>query len=502
MSSARPTREAGPGKVSSGIPGLDDVLDGGFPAQRVHLIEGTPGTGKTTIGLRFLLDGVARGEPVLYITLSETIDELRAVVESHGWSLDGVVLHELAPDEGILKPDEQYTILHPAEVELGETTWAVLEEVERAKPTRVVFDSLAELRLLARDQLRYRRQILALKQFFAGRHCTVLLLDGTEPSEAGLESIAHSVLRLEQLAPDYGAERRRLKVLKLRGGTYRSGFHDFAIRTGGITVFPRLVAADHLSDDDDGVLSSGLPELDHLLGGGLPRGTSALLLGPAGVGKSVIATQYAVAAAERGESATVYTFDETASTAHRRACSLGIDLASAVASGRVTMRQLDPGHLSPGEFNHLVQRAVEVDTARLIVIDSLNGYLNAMAEERAVIVQLHELLTYLGQQGVVTLITVAQHGLIGDNAVAPIDASYIADTVLLLRYFESHGELRQAISAVKKRVGGHERSIRELRIGPGIRVGEPLRGFQGVLGRSPTFVGLQESLFGDAPNGG
>ena len=485
------------GRSSSGVHGLDEVLGGGFPAHRLHLVEGPPGTGKTTIALQFLLEGARCGEPVHYVTLAETIDELRAVAHSHGWDLGGVALHELAPTEASLRPEEQYTILHPSEVELGATTEAMLAEVERAAPARLVFDSLAELRLLARDQLRYRRQVLALKQFFAGRRCTVLLLDGGAGPGEGVESIAHSVVQLEQLAPEYGVERRRLRVVKLRGAAYRGGYHDFVIRPGGVTVFPRLVAAEHGQPVAPGLVSSGLPELDRLVGGGLDRGTSALLVGPAGVGKSSLAAQYAAAAAARGERVAIYVFEESLAIYVRRCDGLGMDMSARLAEGRIALRHLDPAQLSPGEFDAQVRRAIEADGAGVVVIDSLNGYLNAMAEERSVLVQLHELLTYLGQRGAVTLLTLAQHGLVGERTTSPLDVSYLADTVLLLRYFEAAGELRQAVSVVKKRSGAHERAIRELRLSHGVKLGPPLRQFQGVLGGAPAYVGPQQSLIAD-----
>ena len=431
-----------PARVSTGIPGLDEVLAGGYSAHRLHLVEGAPGTGKTTLALQFLLEGVRQGETVLYVTLSETIEELQAVARSHGWDLTGIRLREFAPTEESLTPEEQYTILHPADVELGETTWAVLEEGESTKPARVVFASLAELRVLARDPLRYRRQVLGLKHFFAGRNCTVLLLDGIDTPGSGLESIAHSVLSLQQSAPEYGGERRRLRVVKLRGSWFRAGYHDFVIKTGGITVFPRLVAAEHQGSVDGGIVPSNVAELDHLLGGGLDRGTSALLVGPAGVGKSVLAKQYAVSAAERGETVAIYIFDESRATFLKRSDGLGLHLCDHVAEGRIRLQQLDPTQLSVGEFDHWVQQAVINLGARVVVIDSLNGYLNAMAEECFVLVRLHELLSYLGQQGVLTLLTLAQHGMVGDRTESPLDVSYLADTVVLLRYFEAAGSLR------------------------------------------------------------
>ena len=461
----------------------------------MHLVEGSPGTGKTTLALQFLLDGVRHGEPVLYVTLSETSDELWAVARSHGWSLDGVTLYELMPTEASLRPNERYTILHPSEVELDETIGAVLDVVERLRPSRVVFDSLAELRLMTRDPFRYRREVLALKQFFAGRRCTVLLLDDVHDAGEGVQSIAHSVVWLEQTAPAYGSERRRLHVIKLRGVGYRGGYHDSVIRTGGLVVFPRLVATEHRVESVVGSASSGVDELDALLGGGLHWGTSALLIGPAGVGKSVIATQYVRAAAERGESGAVYVFDESVATFRARAKGLDLDIDRYVEDGRVTLQQLAPAELSPGEFDHLVRQSVEARGARIVVIDSLNGYLNAMAEERPVLVQLHELLSYLSGRGVLTLLTVAQHGLVGEQVQSPLDISYLTDTVVLLRYFEAAGRLRQAISVVKNRLGAHEHSIRQLRLGPGVRVGQPLRAFQGVLAGAPTYLGSEQALF-------
>jgi circadian clock protein KaiC len=498
--SAQPTGD----RASSGAAGLDDVLGGGFPANRVHLVEGEPGAGKTTIGLQFLLEGARQGERVLYVTLSETLDEIRSVARSHGWSLEGITVRELVPSEENLRRESEYTILHPSEVELGETIRAVLDEVERTRPSRVVFDSLAELRLLAGDPLRYRREVMGLKQFFAGRRCTVLLLDSgqaREGREGDLASVAHSVLQLEQLAPQYGGERRRLRVLKLRGGRYRGGRHDFVIETGGLRVFPRLVASEHERTGAQEALSSGLPALDSLLGGGLPRGTSALLIGPAGAGKSVLAAQFAAASAARGERAAIYLFDESVQTFVTRSEGLGQDVRGRIDAGTILLRQLDPAQLSPGEFIDHVRSAVEARGARVVLIDSLNGYLNAMAEERSVMVQLHELLTYLGQRGVLTLLTVAQHGLVGEIARAPLDVSYLADTVVLLRYFEAAGQLRRAISVVKKRSGPHERAIRELQLGPGVRVGEPLREFQGVLAGTPAYLGPEHALLARGSGG-
>ena len=479
-----------PVRLATGNAGLDTILDGGFPANRLYLVEGDPGTGKTTLALNFLLEGAARGEPVLYVTLSETKEEISDVAASHGWSLEGIDIYELIPPVESLKAETQYTIFHPSEVEFGETTTAVLDEVERIQPRRVVFDSLSEMRLLARDPLRYRRQILALKQYFAGRQCTVLLLDDrtSTGSDLQVQSIAHGVVELEHLALDYGAERRRMRIVKLRGSKYRGGYHDFKIETGGVVVYPRLVAAEHRQEFSREMITSGVPELDTLLGGGLDRGTSTLVLGPAGSGKSSIAAQFVAAAAERGERAASFLFDEGAPNYLARAAGLGREMRELVESGRMSLQQIDPAELSPGEFAHFVRLAVDRDGARVVVIDSLNGYLQAMPDERFLTVQMHELLTYLNQQGVVTLLVMAQHGFMGSNMGTPVDVSYLADTVLMLRFFEARGEVRRAISAVKKRTGFHENTIREMRMSSGgISVGEPLKDFQGVLTGVPNY---------------
>jgi circadian clock protein KaiC len=476
-------------RSTTGVPGLDDILNGGLLSHRLYLIEGDPGAGKTTLALQFLLEGMHAGEKCLYITLSETKEELSAGAASHGWSLDGVEIVELIAEESDLDGESQVTMYHPSEVELTETTRRVLDAVEKTNPSRIVFDSLSELRLLAQNSLRYRRQILALKQFFIGRKCTVLLLDDrtSEGSDLQLQSIAHGVVSLDQLSPVYGAERRRLRVMKLRGSRFRGGYHDFTIREGGIVVFPRLVASEHSEPFNRERIKSGVTALDALLGGGPDRGTSTLLMGPAGSGKSTIAVQYAVAAAERGDHAVIFAFDESVATLNARTEALGIKFSEGLAAGQVKVQQVDPAELSPGEFVGLVRESVEKNNARVVVIDSLNGYMNAMPEEQFLTAQLHELLTYLGRQGVTTLMVVAQHGIVGAQMQSPIDTSYLADSVVLLRYFEYAGKVKKAISVVKKRSGAHEESIREIRFdGQGIHLSEPLSKFRGILSGIPV----------------
>ncbi len=478
--------------IQTGISGLDKVLDGGLIPNRLYLVEGEPGSGKTTLALQFLREGVRRGEACLFVTLSESKIELQTSAESHGWNLDGIHILEIMASEHSLAPDTRYTMYHPSEVELGETIKTVLTEAERIKPARLVFDSLSELRLLAENPLRYRRQILAFKQYFSRRQSTVFLIDDKTSAERDmhLHSLAHGVISLDRPAVEYGTLRRRLRVRKLRGLAFREGYHDFVIRRGGIELFPRLVAAEHRITYTRQDIKSGVAELDMLVGGGLARGTSTLIMGAAGTGKSSLATQYAREAALRGEHAAIYLFDEAIATFLERSAGLGMDIESLVKTGRITIQQVDPAELAPGEFAHTVRRAVEHDKATIVVIDSLNGYLNAMPSDRYLTLHMHELLTYLGQQGVTTLLLMAQNGIIGDMR-APVDASYLADTVLLLRYFEAYGEIRRAISVIKKRTGRHERAIRELSLDDGFMVGEPLREFQGVLSGLPTYLGHQ-----------
>jgi circadian clock protein KaiC len=491
-------------RISTGSDGLDAVLNGGLDPNRLYLYEGKPGSGKTTLALQFLIEGAKQNEPVLYITLSETAHELRLVAQRHGWSLEGVEIFEFESPESALDPQQEQTVFHPGEFELTATTKLILDRVEQINPRRLVFDSLSELRLLAQSPLRYRRQVLALKHFFAARQCTVVLLDdlSSQATDLQLHSISHGVVLLEQLAIDYGAERRRLRVIKMRGTAFRGGYHDFKIIPGGLDVFPRLVAAEHQQSLSTGFAPSGNNELDELLGGGLERGTNALLIGAAGVGKSSVAMKYAITAAERGEHVAIFAFDEGRGTLIARARSLGLELERAMESGKVRFQQIDPAEMSPGEFACSVRRTIESDDTRMIIIDSLNGYLNSMPDERFLILQMHELLSYLAFKGVVTILVLAQHGLVGPVESA-LDISYLSDTVIMLRYFEEHGRVRRALSVVKKRPGPHEHTIREFRLGKGgLQVGPPLIEFSGIFSGTLHYTGGERSpLLSDVSDG-
>lgn len=490
-----------PEPIKTGIQGLDEILGGGLPGNRIYLAQGEPGTGKTTLGLQFLLEGVRSGEQVLLVTLSETKEEMTAVAESHGWSLEHVNVFEVKGSEDQLAAEEEYTVFHPAEVELGETVQTLLNEVDRVKPQRIVIDSLSEMRLLARDPLRYRRQIVALKHYFVDRGCTVLFLDdpATKVGEHQFQTLAHGVVTFERLPPEYGRARRRMQVNKLRGVGFHDGYHDFVITRGGLIIYPRLVSLGHQRSASLERVSSGVTQLDELLAGGPERGTSTLIVGAAGVGKTTLCVQYAVAAAHRGEHTAIFSFDERLDTLLNRAESTGLALRGHLQSGKITAQQIDPAVLSPGEFIDRVRTVVEKQNARIVAIDSLNGYLHSMPGDRFLVVQMHELLTYLGERGVLSLVVVPQHGLFGAGVQTPVDLSYLADTVLLLRYFEHAGRVRKAISAVKTRGGAHEDSIREYRISnSGVTVGDPLKEFEGILVGTPVYTGSAKPLIGES----
>ena len=481
-------------RLSTGIIGLDQILRGGLPEHRLHLIEGDPGTGKTTLGLQFLREGAHQGQKGLYVTLAESSDELESVASSHGWSLDGFDILDLTGSGESLVDDSRYTVFHPSEIELDETTRRILTAVEKYKPARLVFDSLSEMRMLASDPLRFRRQILALKQYFIGRGCTVMLLDDrtSESPDRQLESIAHGVINLEYVPVEYGRQRHTLRVVKMRGVKFQSGYHDYNIETGGMAVFPRLSKKDAV-EFAAGTLRSGDEKLDELVGG-LYYGTSTILTGPAGVGKSTLSIMYAYAAAEQGERSAIYLFDESIETLTHRTRELGMDLSQHIEDERIMLRQVQLAEMTPGELSYRISREVEDNQAKVVVIDSVNGYLLSTPQQRYLMMQFHELLSYLNRSGVVTILVVGQYGLIGQMQT-PIDMSYMADAVVLLRYFESKGSVRQAISIMKKRAGRHERTIREYAIGEGgFVLGEPLHDFHGVLTGVPVFSGDSEKL--------
>lgn len=487
-------------KLKTGIFGLDLVLNGGVPENRLYLMQGEPGTGKTTIGFQFLLEGIKVGEKSLYISFSESREELEAVAHSHKWDISKLDLLELGAIEEQLKPEAQNTIFYPSEVEMTHTTKVLMDHIERIKPHRIVFDSISELRMLSESSLRYRRQMLALKQFFARQKCTVLLLDDltSSPKDLQVQSIVHGVINLQKLHPEFGTERRRLNIVKIRGIEYLGGYHDYVIRPGGVEVFPRMVSSDHESNPSTKKFSSGLKELDNLLGGGLDAGTSTLFLGPAGTGKSTLSLQYAYAAAERGEKSILLAFEETYATMLMRTNSVGMDIQKHIDSGMMRFHKIDPAQLSPGEFTDLIKRAVE-EGFKVVSIDSLNGYLHAMPEEQFLTLQLHELLSYLASQGIATLMVLAQQGVLGHVMSTPIDLTYLADTVLITRYFETHGSVKKAISVIKQRSGLHESTIRELIFTPkGLVVGQPLTNFRGVLTGVPEFTGGGKGLGKDA----
>ena len=490
-------------RAHTGVAGLDEILGGGFPTNHIYLIDGEPGTGKTTLGLQFLIEGAKHGERGLYVTLSESRRELLTVAESHGWSLDGIDIFELTT-EGPIDVEESYTIFHPSEVELQQTVDRVLKLVEELNPKRVVFDSLSEMRLLAREALRFRRQILALKQFFDGRQCTTLLLDDkTAPdNDLQLHSIVHGVVLLDHVALEYGSERRRLQITKVRGIVFRGGYHDFRIVTGGLRVFPRVLQEPERVQPPRDRLLTGSGPLDDLLGGGITCGTSALITGAAGTGKSVLCTQFAREELKQGGKVLFYLFDERLSTFQLRSEALGVSMEAQRESGQLTLRQVEPTELSPGEFANQVVEAVKKDDISLLVIDSINGYLQSMPEERLLPIQIHELLSFLANHGVTCVMTLVQHGIFGNPVAETADVSYLADTVILLRYFEVEGSVRQAISVVKKRSGDHERMIRECRVQKGgLFVGKPLREFQGVLTGVPEYTGGVSPLLAEEPVG-
>ena len=476
--------------LSTGVAGLDEILNGGLQRERTYILDGDPGAGKTTLSLQFLMEGVRNGEGCMIVSLSESKEELQASAVSHGWSLEGIHVHEIIPSEESLQREGRYTMFHPSEVELDETTRSILSEVERIQPARLVVDSLSEFRLLAENQLRYRRQILALKQRFGGQHCTVLFIDDRihRDPDKQLHSLAHGVLRLDRQSMEYGTIRCRVIVSKMRGQRIREGYHDFRIRRGGLEVYPRLVASDFRTTMGERVITSGSPAFDALLGGGVMSGTMPLIVGAAGTGKSSLAAHFALASLNRGESVAVFLFDESLATFLERNSGLGVDVAPYIETGKLRVRQLDPAELSAGEFLHSVRTMVTEENCQLVIIDSLNGFMHAMPNDEFLVLHLRELLSFLGHRGVTALMTITQHGIV-DGLEVPLDVSYVADTVVLLRYFEASGEVRKAISVIKKRTGKHDRTLREFYFDKGIALGEPLRDFHGILTGVPEYLG-------------
>lgn len=482
-------------RVPTGVPGLDYVLMGGFLRDGFYLIQGDPGSGKTTLALQYVRGRIEAGEPCLYITLTESRRDLANTCASHGWSVEDIEVCDLTRSAANLSGEPESSVFHPSDTELGETTKAIFAAVEKTRPRHVVFDGLSEMRLLSGNALVYRRQLLAIKEFFAERHAIVMLLDDRISPFGNVqpESLVGGNIVLERTLPQYGRARRRLYVTKVRGANFREGFHDYEILCGGVIVHPRLVAAEHHEKFTRELLPSGIANLDTLLAGGLSTGSTTLLLGPAGVGKSTVAMQFAVAAVMRGLKVAVYMFDEVLDTLVERVEKLCLGkvggLRAYIAEGLVHVQQVDPAEMSPGAFAHEVRRAVEAG-AKVIIIDSLNGYISAMPEERFLTTHLHEMFAYLNQKGIVTLMVVAQHGMIVGGGGGEIDVSYLADAVLLFRYFEVRGEIKQAVSVFKKRTGAHERTLRELEISSkGVVIGEPLRGFRGIMTGTPQYEG-------------
>ncbi|HEX9983989.1 MAG TPA: ATPase domain-containing protein [Thermoanaerobaculia bacterium] len=465
--------------AATGIAGLDEVLHGGLPKHQMYFIQGDPGAGKTTLSFQFLLEGVRRGEKTMYVTLSASSRDLHRVARSHGWTLDGIHVHEQF--QTAMSADS--TMFRPAEVELAKTVRAILDAIAAHEPDRVVIDSLAEIRLLSESALRYRKQLLTLKEFFRDRKITALVLDDRSVSarESEVQGLAEGVIVLCASAPMYGNTRRRLEVVKLRGVAFRGGFHDFNIEKGGLVVFPRLTAGEHQVSDHEGTVSSGIPEMDALVGGGLERGTTTMIMGPAGVGKSSLALQFATAAAAAGERIAFFIFEEHRSVFIKRAASLGFDVPALIQNGSMLVHQIDPAEMSAGEFAYAIRLAVERDKTSIVVIDSLNGYFNAMPEEHFLTLHLHELLSYLADAAITSILIVSQHGALG-HVSSPVDVSYLADAVILLRYYETRGAFRRAISMLKKRTSEHEQSVRDYQLtSKGVRIGNVLEEFRGIL---------------------